>query len=75
MEGYPCGVLDRAITQKVGRSNHQFSLLRVIGENFAVQSAYPLYPQKQTCALQRGMSALGQKRTFAIDGIPNCACH
>jgi hypothetical protein len=24
----------------------------------------PLYPQKQTCAVQLGMSALGQKRTL-----------
>ena len=24
----------------------------------------PLYPQKQTCAVQLGMSALGQKRTW-----------
>jgi hypothetical protein len=26
----------------------------------------PLYPQKQTFALQLGMSALGQKRTFRL---------
>jgi hypothetical protein len=25
----------------------------------------PLYPRKRTCAVQLGMSALGQKRTFA----------
>ena len=25
----------------------------------------PLYPRKQTCAVQLGMSALGQKRTFS----------
>src|SRR5262249_24728333 len=26
----------------------------------------PLYPRKQTCAVQLGMSALGQKRTHAV---------
>src|SRR4030095_5991651 len=26
----------------------------------------PLYPRKQTCAVQLGMSALGQKRTFGL---------
>ena len=26
----------------------------------------PLYPQKRTCAVQLGMSALGQKRTWLI---------
>jgi len=26
----------------------------------------PLYPRKQTCAVQLGMSALGQKRTFRV---------
>jgi hypothetical protein len=29
------------------------------------QWSCPLYPKKQTCAVQLGMSALGQKRTSA----------
>src|SRR5262245_44872969 len=32
---------------------------------YAVQKPCPLYPQKRTCAVQLGMSALGQKRTHA----------
>ena len=39
----------------------------------------PLYPQKQTCAVQLVMSALGQKRTFASDfkltDTASTACH
>jgi hypothetical protein len=27
----------------------------------------PLYPQKQTCAVQTGMSAMGQERTFGFN--------
>ena len=30
-----------------------------------MQQACPLYPQKRTCAVQLGMSALCQKRTHA----------
>src|SRR5262249_39536376 len=37
----------------------------VISAHFAVPSACPLYPQKQTCAVQLGMSAKGQKQTQA----------
>jgi len=29
----------------------------------------PLHPQKRTCAVQLGMSALGQKRTHAAQRI------
>jgi hypothetical protein len=29
-------------------------------------SSCPLYPQKRTCAVQRPMSALGQKRTSGL---------
>jgi hypothetical protein len=39
--------------------------LWVISGHFAVQLPCPLYPRKRTCALQRGMSALCQKRTHA----------
>src|SRR5262245_23575391 len=29
----------------------------------------PLYPRKQTCAVQKGMSAMGQKRTCAMNSV------
>src|SRR5262249_4987089 len=32
----------------------------------ALQSPCPLYTRKRTCALQLGMSAMGQKRTHAL---------
>src|SRR5262245_57264890 len=38
--------------------------LSVIRGHFALQPPCPLYPQKRTCAVQLGMSALGQKRTW-----------
>jgi len=38
--------------------------LWVISGHFAVQSPCPLYLRKRTCAVQLGMSAMGQKRTF-----------
>src|SRR5262249_55122372 len=38
--------------------------LWVISGHMRRKKACPLYPRKRTCALQLGMSALGQKRTF-----------
>ena len=36
-------------------------------QTFAAQSPCPLYPRKRTCAVQIGMSAMGQKRTSDKD--------
>ena len=40
----------------------------------AREAPCPLYPRKQTCAVQRGMSAKGQKRTSAnkLRSCPTC---
>src|SRR5215831_5342263 len=38
--------------------------LWVISRHFAMQSPCPLCSRKRTCAVQLGMSALGQKRTL-----------
>jgi hypothetical protein len=38
--------------------------LWVISGHMQCKRACPLYPQKRTCAVQLGMSALGHKRTF-----------
>src|SRR5262249_19064972 len=38
--------------------------LWVISGHLAVQSSCQLYPQKRTCAVQLGVSAKGQKRTW-----------
>jgi hypothetical protein len=51
----------------------------IIGGHFASHAPCPLYPRKPTFSSVRGMSALGQKRTFdataqfasaGFDGIP-----
>src|SRR5262245_20182607 len=39
--------------------------MSALGEHVRSKTACPLYPRKRTCAVQLGMSALGQKRTHA----------
>ena len=43
--------------------------LWVISGHFALQSSCPLYPRKRTCAVQLGMSAMGQKRTSRMPSL------
>jgi hypothetical protein len=51
--------------------HHCLSICQVTSANGMVR---PLYPRKRTCAVQLGMSALGQKRTWGargkIDSVP-----
>src|SRR5262245_59717806 len=42
--------------------------LWVISGHMQCKTACPLYPQKRTCAVQLGMSALGQKQTSVRAG-------
>src|SRR5262245_43672234 len=45
---------------------HLPSLLCTVVKELNGKWSCPLYPQKRTCAVQLGMSALGQKRTFVF---------
>src|SRR5262245_45133498 len=46
--------------------------LWVISRHLQCKMACPLYPRKRTCAVQKGMSATGQKRT-SVSLCPLCA--
>jgi hypothetical protein len=47
--------------------------LWVISRHVQCTNPCPLYSQKQTCAVQLGMSAMGQKRTSAVYSITSSA--
>jgi hypothetical protein len=47
----------------------------VKSRHFAVQSPCPLYPRKRTCAVQLRMSALGHKRTHAVQQLGSLLDH
>src|ERR1043166_1408797 len=58
-----CPLTQTSTSEEAGMGSGTQRLLWVISGHFAVQSSCPLYPRKQTCAVQLGMSAMGHKRT------------